>query len=390
MNLKINYMKDSLLKTLLIVGCVLGVLQGLMTFIGGCIAACDKHKDLKADEPYDTSIFIGDIESNGIALKKNSEKYMCGFIHMEKIPSTPISESEIDDFDYGKMDRGWFQRVYKICKDGDCSKNRLNGFKTVLTYAILCGICWIGAGGLSFFASMKMDKLFALISGIIFSVTYIIFIGLFGATWKSVKDLEDDCPLFEFKSYKKQAKKSSREFLGYSICSFILILGAIACTLLPAFTLGSESQSNNAPGSSGRNIDTKGHNPEDNKGYKNVPDQSQILASNDQSQISQANEPKNNPPVNKNPYPNTREDVKMPTGVSLAGKDFAGQFVKLNKYLIDDKKMTAYADKQFKKTDKDNSGTLELKEFKAFVTGIMTNKRLPPPSDRKVLALMKK
>ena len=114
------------------------------------------------------------------------------------------------------------------------------------------------------------------------------------------------------------------------------------------------------------------------------------MASNDQSQISQANEPKNNPPVNKNPYPNTREDVKMPTGVSLAGKDFAGQFVKLNKYLIDDKKMTAYADKQFKKTDKDNSGTLELKEFKAFVTGIMTNKRLPPPSDRKVLALMKK
>jgi hypothetical protein len=160
-----------------------------------------------------------------------------------------------------------------------------------------------------------MSKVLALVSGMVFTMCYLVFIGLFAAVWNSVKKVEDNCLGFGFEDYKKQAKKSSREFLGYFICSFILIFGSIVCTFISAFTI---SQTNDLNAS---NKDTS--NLVENKGAITVfpdeynKDQSQIgPASGDQLKQSQSKEP-----------------VIMPISATLVGKEFSSQFAKLNKYM---------------------------------------------------------
>jgi len=136
-----------------------------------------------------------------------------------------------------KADRGWFHRTHKYCtsEHGECAAG-VDAYNLVMSYAIVCGILWIAAGGLAFFGSMKMEKIWIMISTALFFLGYVIFIGLFGAVMLQIntenKDMNRLC-----KEVKKKLRRSGDEFMGYSICSFILIFGAILCTGIPLVTL---------------------------------------------------------------------------------------------------------------------------------------------------------
>jgi len=81
-----------------------------------------------------------------------------------------------------------------------------------------------------------MEKIWIMISTALFFLGYVIFIGLFGAVMLQIntenKDMNRLC-----KEVKKKLRRSGDEFMGYSICSFILIFGAILCTGIPLVTL---------------------------------------------------------------------------------------------------------------------------------------------------------
>eukprot|EP00826_Nyctotherus_ovalis_P049785 TRINITY_DN603_c0_g2_i10.p2 TRINITY_DN603_c0_g2~~TRINITY_DN603_c0_g2_i10.p2 ORF type:complete len:141 (-),score=30.82 TRINITY_DN603_c0_g2_i10:126-548(-) len=140
------------------------------------------------------------------------------------------------------MDRGWFARVREYCNDYECPQivKDLNGYGTVMAFAFVCGVGWIIAAILAFCAASNWSKTLAIISGIIFLGLYIVFLGLFATTWHSVKKVDDDCWAYACDDFKKKAKRSSREFLAYSICGFILILLCIFFTLIPGFSMRSK------------------------------------------------------------------------------------------------------------------------------------------------------
>jgi len=137
------------------------------------------------------------------------------------------------------MDRGWFSRVQEACKNDGCPQpiKDLNGYGTVMVFAFVCGIGWIIAGIIAYCAASSWSKLLALISSISFIVLFIIFIGLFGATWHSVKKVDDDCIAYACDKFRQKAKRSSHEVLAYSICAFILILLCIFFTLIPGLSM---------------------------------------------------------------------------------------------------------------------------------------------------------
>jgi hypothetical protein len=84
-------MKDSIIKTLLIVAGALGIIQGLMTIIGESIAICDKHKNIDSNKGY---TFEDAMRS----------KYSCELVRFANDPS---GENILNpNFDYGDMDRG--------------------------------------------------------------------------------------------------------------------------------------------------------------------------------------------------------------------------------------------------------------------------------------------
>ena len=208
-------MKTSQIHTMLRIALILGVVQGLLTLIGGLISVYDGNNDL-----------------NGSLLRGIGPKYICGLVRYERATLTLY-----ENCDPGKMDRGWFERVHNYCKNGDCHENfkKLRGYSTIMAFSILCGIGWFVAGILAYCSSKYSKGIYSLISAIIFAVLYIIFIGLFISTWKSIRMVDDDCASYLCNKFKKGAKRSSREFLGYSICAFILILISIVLTIVPAF-----------------------------------------------------------------------------------------------------------------------------------------------------------
>lgn len=120
--------------------------------------------------------------------------------------------------------------MHHLCKSdiADCGAGE-DAYKLVMTYAILCGVLWIGAGALSFVASISMNKMFVFISSGIFIFGYLIFIGIFGAVMVQVNSRNNELRN-SHSDIKKKLRRSGDEFMGYSICSFILIFGAIACT----------------------------------------------------------------------------------------------------------------------------------------------------------------
>jgi len=330
-------MKVDLAKTLLIVAAICGILQGLMTFIGGLIAAEDSVKD---SSPR-TVPMVG--------------KYMCGFVRFS-------SESACND---KKMDRGWFKNVHDVIKDNvnipardDIKK--LIGYEAVICYAVISGVLWMAGGAVSFLASSKASKSLSMIAFILFLIGYIVFIIIFGCVWNSVRKVEDDCKDFynTCKDYKKGAIRSSREFLGYSICSFVLIMVAMILTVLPG--VGMEEGAKAV------------EEPEPKKEEKREPAQAIPPPAVEQKKEAAPAKP---------PKPEAKTEV---------GKEFIDKFNRVNKYLADENKMKSYSEKQFKTHDADNSGALQLSEFKAFVTEIMTKKGLPPPPDDKIELLMKK
>ena len=346
-------MKPSVAKTVLLIAAVLGILQGLVTFVGGIVSAEDGHKDLK-DDKLDYHIPVG--------------KYWCG---MFRIMST-------SGCDYSKADRGWFKSQYSAIKDGfnyqgtnpDKSNiKKLIGYEAVMAYAFICGLGWILAGVLALVAALKQKKGLALVAGLLFLALYLLFVALFAAVWASVKKVDDDCKSVYDKcpEVKKRITASSREFLGYSICSFILILTSIACCILYAMKAEEESLVAVEKSPIGAVQKEIGQVP--------------IEVKKDQIPV-----PVQTPAV---------EEIKKPVQPEKKSEEalsqkFAAQFVKVNKYLVNEQKLLTSSNKKFGVLDKDNSGKVALAELKEFIAAIMAKKNLPPPPEKKVQALLNK
>ena len=139
------------------------------------------------------------------------------------------------------IDRGWFYRHHYICQEKGCSKDELSNdmYNLLMVYSILCGAGWIACGVLSCLGSMRMSKALTLVSGIIFVVLFLIFIVMFGCIWSNVSDfyklLDEECS-----QINDQVRKSSHEFMGYSVCAFIFIPIASLLTILSYFAIGTQ------------------------------------------------------------------------------------------------------------------------------------------------------
>ena len=150
--------------------------------------------------------------------------------------------------DVNKADRGWFERFHNYCKDkqseneseDDC---RLGSdvYQFIMSIAVVCGLVWMVAGGLSFKAYSVdgyMSKVYASSSLTMYFVGYVIFAGLFGVVMNQINyrnfnlDKAGHCD-----NVKKKFRRSGDEFMGYSICGFVLIMTSIICTLnsVPTF-----------------------------------------------------------------------------------------------------------------------------------------------------------
>lgn len=356
----------------LMIACALGIIQGIMTLVGGCIAAFDRNKDLSSEGSK-----LYNLQSNDI----KDRKYGCGDMKLSNAPSNLWVSDESCEHKYDKMDRGWFRRVHNYCYNID-SANRsypdacdLKGFGVVLAYAITCGIGWMVSGVIALLASMMNNKLFAFAAAGAFGVFYIIFIVLFALVWNSVRKMNKECLNKACNAVKKRGKKSSFEFLAYSICSFVLIFGAIICCVLGALSMGDDTSDT----AGGQSYPTSYPNTgkEENKDahpVDNPESEAQPIASSPAKGDKVSHEPR----TEERPV------------VSAAGQEYLKKFNELNKYIADKDRMAKYADKKFDETDVDHSGTIVHSEFKAFVSKIMGKKGLPTPSDRKVAALMKK
>jgi len=327
---------------MLLIACIFGVLQGLMTLIGGSIAAYDSDKSLNDDLNPDIRL--------GRTLSPPDYKYGCGDIRGFNLPEEDELWNKEHKCKRGKMDRGWFRRVRNHCKDNEGISPsyldicKLKGFNLVLAYAITCGIGWLISGGIAAIAAVLNIKLAALAAAGAFAAFYIISIVLFYTVWDSVRKFNKECLDKACGDVRRGGKRSANEFLGYSICSFVLIFGAIVCCVLGALSL-----------------------EEDFSGAGQVKQGGLII-------IIASQEPR------------TEERPEL----STVAQEYIKKFTELNKYIADKNKMERYADKKFDETDSDKSGILDFSEFKVFVNKIMGNKGLPPPSDRKVTALVKK
>ena len=110
--------------------------------------------------------------------------YKCGMIaYLGVCESNDCSDCSIEE-----MDRGWFYRLHKFCKEGKCSETYkdLDMYSIIMTYSIFCGGGWIIAGIISCAASTRMSRILSLISGLVFLLLFVIFSGLFGTIWKKV------------------------------------------------------------------------------------------------------------------------------------------------------------------------------------------------------------
>lgn len=163
-----------------------------------------------------------------------------GIGHYEiRIKNVAACNEPVCDCDIEKSDRGWFYRTHKFCtKSGNECGPGEDTFNLIITYAVLCGILWIAAGAFAFLGSSNMEKMWIMISAGLFLFGYILFVGLFGSAMQQINSRRypwthkggNIC-----KDIRKKIRRSSDEFMGYSICSFILIGVSIAFTGLALF-----------------------------------------------------------------------------------------------------------------------------------------------------------
>jgi len=112
-----------------------------------------------------------------------------------------------------------------------------DAFQLVMSFAVVCGVLWILAGGISFWAYVNTKKMWALTSAFIYLVGYLIFIGLFGPVIAQINLRNSDFSDNICDSVKKKMRRSGDEFMAYSICGFVLIGTSIICTFASAFSL---------------------------------------------------------------------------------------------------------------------------------------------------------
>ena len=189
------------------------------------------------------------------------EKYQCGVMGIKL--KQPYDYDRINNKDektkgkdvYEKMDRGWYRRVHDYCRKDNhqgFETNKkwkicdLKGYGYVLSFAVTCGLGWIIGGVVAILASVMNMQLLGFAAAGIFAAVYIVFLCLFSIGWHSVRKFDQKC-LNEFcRGIRWHGKRSSHEFLAYSICAFILILAAIGLSAYGAIQLdGSEDFNTN-------------------------------------------------------------------------------------------------------------------------------------------------
>lgn len=336
-------------KALMLIACVAGGVQGLLTFVGGCVATYDKHKDAE-------TAFLG--------TELADAKYQCGFIRLKRVPRNVRAKDEDCDGSYGIMDRGWYSRVHKFClecggDECDTPACDLDGFGVVLAYAIVCGAGWFLAAVTAFICFLLNHKVTGIVAFVAFVVLYIIFIGLFGAAWASVRKFDRECLNKACKEVRNQGKRSSREFLAYCICSFFTILGAIICSGIATRGLGKPAKNSNSQ-----------PKPDDKDSGEN---KKEVVSVKDYD-------------VDGKEYyipEDLKEEAKVEK-VTIVGREYIYKFNQLNKYIADQHKLNKYATKKFTELKKDKE-TVTIEEFKGFVTELMHKKGLPSPSENQIL-----
>lgn len=137
------------------------------------------------------------------------------------------------------IDRGWFNRYHIYCLDNGCDGNEagMDVFIELVSCSFICGLIWIAAGVLACLGSMHTSHRITMASMIIFVLAFIAFVILFGLVWDKASEIRSDCLAEECGLFKSKARKSSNEFLGYSICAFVLIPVAIGLTVASYFSV---------------------------------------------------------------------------------------------------------------------------------------------------------
>lgn len=110
-------------------------------------------------------------------------------------------------------------------------------FIPLFIYAFVCGLGWITAGVLACLGSMRTSKCITLTSMIIFATGFLAFVVLFAIVWNQVQSVRSDCLSEQCSKLRGKANKSSNEFLGYSICGFILIPFCALFGIIAYFTI---------------------------------------------------------------------------------------------------------------------------------------------------------
>ena len=107
----------------------------------------------------------------------------------------------------------------------------------ILSYAIVCGLSWISAGVLSFIASNSLTKNAAQLPFVLYTVSFIIFLGLSGPVILRINEHNNEFKDNIYANYLKQARRSGDEFINCATWSLITILPCIVITYLAVFFL---------------------------------------------------------------------------------------------------------------------------------------------------------
>lgn len=313
-------------------------------------------------------------------------KYMCGLVRFTTTSATSAAGASATNIcaNFDKGDRGWFRRVHDFCNEIDCkdhakSMNDLLGYGGVMTFAIVCGIGWMLSGVVALVAFMKPDKVVALVAAVLFTAVYAVFIGIFATVWVHVRRVRKECPFYtdDCKDYKKKTRKSSIEFLAYSICAFVLIFAAILCCLLAVFSIDFDGKEEpvEAPENDKEAVYPHSSGRADEKPETQTNKLEEEVA---------LNRPNLSPTVTRQP-----EVVPMEESKRCSGEEFKPKFAQLHKYIGDPLRMQEYANQKFDEVDSDHSGTISAGELRVFVADIMRKKGFPEPTDQKIDELMK-
>jgi len=180
---------------------------------------------------------------------------------LRNLPSSDICPPPFCQCEIDKADRGWFRRFHDYSNiEGIYLECPLETdiVKFIIAFAVVCGLLWIAAAVASLLAywsilegwdnTMRMSeckksaRVQALVSACLYSIGFVIFLGLFGAITREIN--AHNCCLsktFLCEEVKKKFRRSGNEFKGYSICALILITVSTVFTFYSAFSLKSSA-----------------------------------------------------------------------------------------------------------------------------------------------------